>query len=124
MFLAQAASLQARATANQGALFSTQAAAIGSMQHSLARQKQLQVQSAILSLRSLGVENASAMQGAVRLAVFDPVKFSRRAAMLHAAAARDVGADFVRANRGATSVPRYRPATRRTAAHDDPPHLR
>lgn len=91
MFLAQAASLQTRVTANQGALFSAQAAAIGSMQHSLARQKQLQVQSAILSMRSLGVENASAMQGAVQLAVFDPVKLSRRAAMLHAEAAQTSG---------------------------------
>jgi Chitobiase/beta-hexosaminidase C-terminal domain len=91
MFLSQAASLQARVTANQGAMFSTQAAAIASMQHSLALQKQLQVQSAILSMRSRGVENASAMQGAVQLALLDPVKLSRRAAMLHAAAAQTSG---------------------------------
>jgi hypothetical protein len=39
----------------------------------------------------LGVENASAMQGAVQLAVFDPVKLSRRAAMLHAEAAQTSG---------------------------------
>src|SRR5271165_1625269 len=57
MFLTQAASLQARVTANQGAMFSAQAAAIASMQHSLALQKQLQVQSAILTMRR-GVENA------------------------------------------------------------------
>jgi hypothetical protein len=91
MFLTQAASLQARVSANQGATFSTQAAAIASMQHSLALQKQLQVQSAILSMRSRGVETASAMQGAVQLALFDPVKLSRRTAMLQATAAQTSG---------------------------------
>jgi Chitobiase/beta-hexosaminidase C-terminal domain len=87
MFLAQAASLQARVTANQGAMFSAQAA----MQHTLAMQKQLQVQSAILRMRSQGVENASAMQGSVQLALLDPVKLYRRTAMLHAAAAQTSG---------------------------------
>jgi len=91
MFLAQAASLQTRVTANQGAMFSTQAAAIASMQHSLALRKQLQVQSAILSMRSRGVENASAMREAVLIASLDPVKLSRRTAMLHAAAAQMSG---------------------------------
>ena len=91
MFLTQAASLQARVTANQGAMFSAQAAAIASMQHSLALQKQLQVQSAILSMRSRGVESASAMQGAVQLALLDPVNLSRRTAMLQAAAAQTSG---------------------------------
>jgi len=91
MFLTQAASLQARVTANQGAMFSAQAAAIASMQHSLALQKQLQVQSAILTMRSRGVENASAMQGAVQLALLAPASLSRRTAMLHAAAAQTSG---------------------------------
>ncbi len=91
MFLTQAASLQARVAANQGAMFSTQAAAIASVQHSLALQKQLQVQSAILSMRSQGVESASAMQRAVLLASLDPVKLSQRGAMLHAAAAQTAG---------------------------------
>lgn len=91
IFLSQAASLQARVTANQGAMFSAQAAAISAMRHSLALQKQLQVQSAILSMRSRGVESASAMRGAVQSALFDPVKFSRRTAMLHAAAAQASG---------------------------------
>ena len=75
MFLGMAASLQARVAANQ-----SQAAAISAMQHSLALQKQLQVQSAILSMRSRGVESASAVQKAVHLAMFDPIKFSRRTA--------------------------------------------
>jgi hypothetical protein len=91
MFLAQASSLQVRVTANQGAMFSAQAAALGTMQHSLALQRQLQVQSAILSMRSRGVDKTSAMQGAVQLALFDPVKLSRRTAMLHAAAAQMSG---------------------------------
>lgn len=86
MFLGMAASLQARVAANQ-----SQAAAISAMQHSLALQKQLQVQSAILSMRSRGVESASAVQKAVQLAMFDPIKFSRRTAMLHAAAAQASG---------------------------------
>jgi len=85
-FLGMAASLQARVAANQ-----SQAAVISTMQHSLARQKQLQVQSAILSMRIRGVESASAIQGAVQLASLDPVRFSRRAAMLHALAAQTSG---------------------------------
>ncbi len=91
IFLSQAASLQARVTANEGAMFSAQAAAISAMRHSLASQKQLQVQSAILSMRSRGVESASAMRGAVQFALFDPVKFSRRGAMLYAVAAQASG---------------------------------
>ncbi|MGA2650558.1 MAG: chitobiase/beta-hexosaminidase C-terminal domain-containing protein [Terracidiphilus sp.] len=87
MFLAQAASLQARVSANQGAML----AAIGAAQHSFALQRELQVRSAILSMRNQGVENASAMQGAVQLASLDPVKFSRRLAMLHAEAAQTSG---------------------------------
>ncbi|MGB8012286.1 MAG: chitobiase/beta-hexosaminidase C-terminal domain-containing protein [Terriglobales bacterium] len=91
IFLSQAASLQARVAANQGSMFASQAAAVSVMQRSLALQKQIQVQSAILSMRSRGVENASAMQGAVQLASLDPVKFSQRAAMLHAVAAQTSG---------------------------------
>jgi hypothetical protein len=91
MFLTQAASLQARVTANQGTMFATQAAAISAMQRSLVLQRQLQVQSVILSMRSRGVESAFAMQGAVRLALSDPVELSRRTAMLYAAAAQTSG---------------------------------
>lgn len=87
MFLAEATSLQSRVLANQGALFSVQAA----MQRTLALQRQLQVQSVILRLRSRGVENASAMQGAVQLAMMDPVKLARVNAMLHAEAAQTSG---------------------------------
>ena len=90
IFLSQAASLQVRATAN-GSMFASQAAAIRAMQRSLALRKQLQVQSAILSMRSRGVESAPAMQGAVQFALFDPVKSSRRTAMLHAVAAQASG---------------------------------
>ena len=91
MFLAQAASLQAQVAARQGSMFAAQASTINAMQRSLALQKQLQVQSTILSMRSGGVESASAMQRAVRLALLDPVKLSRRTAMLHAIAARTSG---------------------------------
>ena len=91
MFLAEAASLQTRVTANQWAMFSAHAAAIATMQYSLALQEQLQVQAAILKMRSRGVENASAMQRAVQLALLDPVRFSRRTALLHAAAAQTSG---------------------------------
>jgi hypothetical protein len=91
IFLTQAASLQARVTTNQQAMFSAQASAIATMRHSLDLQKQLQVQSAILSMRRQGFENASAMQGAVHLALLDPIKLSRRTAMLYAAAARSSG---------------------------------
>lgn len=90
MFLGMAASLQARAAANQGAAFSTQMA-MNAMRHSLALQRQLQVQAAIFSLRSRGVESAPAMQEAARLALNDPVKLSLRVAMLHAAAAHASG---------------------------------
>jgi hypothetical protein len=48
-------------------MFSAQAAAITAMQHSFALQKQLPVQSAILRMRSRGIESASAMQKAVQL---------------------------------------------------------
>ena len=87
IFLTQAASLQARVAMNQGTMFATQAAAISAMRRSLAIQKQLQVQSVILSMRSQGVENAPAVQRAVQLAALDPAKSLRRTAMLHAAAA-------------------------------------
>lgn len=90
MFLTQAASLQAQVAARQG-MQAAQAASIYAMQRSLDLQKQLQVQSTILSMRSRGVENASAMQGAVQLALLDPVKLSRRSAMLHALAAQTSG---------------------------------
>jgi hypothetical protein len=91
MFLSQAASLQARVSANQGTTFATQAAAIGAMQRSLVLQKQLQVQSVILSMRSRGFESASTMQGAVQLALSDPVELFRRTAKLYAAAAQTSG---------------------------------
>jgi hypothetical protein len=87
MFLGQAAMLQAQVAAHQGAMVAT----MSTMQHTLALQRQLQVQSAILRMRSKGVENASAMQGSVQLALLDPVKLSRRAAMLHAVAAQTSG---------------------------------
>jgi len=91
IFLTQAASLQARVTANQGTMFATQAAALTAMRRSLAIQKQLQVQSVILSMRSLGLESAPAVQRAVQLASLDPARSSRLAAVLHAAAARASG---------------------------------
>jgi Chitobiase/beta-hexosaminidase C-terminal domain len=72
-------------------MFSAQAAAINAMQRSLALQKQLQVQSVILNMRGRGVESASAIQGAVQLALVDPVKLSRLNAMLHAEAAQTSG---------------------------------
>jgi len=91
MFLAQAASLQARVAANQGAVFAAQAASINMMQRSLEIQKQLQVQSAILNLRSRGIESAAAMQRGVQLASFDPTASSRRSAMLYAESAQSSG---------------------------------
>ena len=91
MFLTQAASLHVRVTANQDAMFSAQATAFASRQNFLALQEQLQVQSAILSMRRRGIESASAMQRAVQLALLDPVKVSQRIAMLHAAAAQMSG---------------------------------
>jgi hypothetical protein len=90
MFLAQAASLQARVAANQGNMFAAQAA-INTMERSLVLQKQLQVQSTILAMRSRGVESASEMQEAVQLASLDPAEFLRRNAMLHAVAAQASG---------------------------------
>jgi hypothetical protein len=120
MFLAQAASLQTRVTTNHGVMFSAQAAAIGTMQHSLALQKQLQVQSAILSMRSRGVENASAMQGAVQLALFDPVKFSRRTAMLRAAAAQTSG----QTSSGQTAAQPSSPDTAQLPAEPPPMMIR
>jgi Chitobiase/beta-hexosaminidase C-terminal domain len=89
IFLTQAASLQAHVAANQGAMF--EAVTISAMQRSLAIQKQLQVQSVILSMRNRGVESASTMESAVQLALLDPSKLSRRIAMLHAAAAQASG---------------------------------
>lgn len=91
IFLTQAAGLQARVSANQGAIFASQAAAVNAMQHSLVLQKQLQVQSVILSMRNRGVESASAMQGAVQLASFDPSRPPRKTAMLLAIAAQTSG---------------------------------
>ncbi len=119
MFLGQAASLQARATANQGAMFSAQAA----MQHTLALQKQLQVQSAILSMRSRGIENESVMQRSVQLALLDPVKLSRRTAMLYATAAQTSGqtSSGQTAPSGRTSVPPPSPDT--TAVPVEPPPM-
>ncbi len=91
MFLGMAASLQVHAAANQATMFASQAAEISAMQRSLELRKQLQVQSAILYLRSVGVENTVAMQRAVQVALLDPVKSSRRSAMLHAVAAQASG---------------------------------
>lgn len=88
MFLSQAALLQARVSANQGAMLSAQ---LSAAQRSLTLQKQLQIQSAILSMRSLGAENASAMQHAVQVASLEPGKALRRSAMLHAVAAQASG---------------------------------
>jgi len=90
MFLTQAASLQAQFATKQGSMFAAQTA-ISAMQHSLALQRQLQVQSTILSMRGRGVESASAIQEAVLLASLDPIKLSRRNAMLHALAAQASG---------------------------------
>ena len=90
IFLSQAASLQLRVSQN-GAMLASQAAAISAMRRSLELRKQLQVQSAILNLRSLGVENSFAMQRAVQVALLDPAKSSRRNAMLYAVAARASG---------------------------------
>ena len=87
MFLGQAAMLQARVSANQGAM----AASMSAIQRTLALQRQLQVQSVILNMRSQGIENASAMQRSVQLALLDPIKFSRRIAMLRAVAAQSSG---------------------------------
>jgi hypothetical protein len=102
MFLGQAAMLQARVTMNQGAMASAQAA----MQRTLAMQKQLQVQSAILRMRSQGIENPSAMQGSVQLALLDPLKLSRRTAMLYAVAAQASGqASSGRASSGQAPAP-------------------
>ena len=91
IFLAEAASLQARVAANQGAMFAAQTAAFGAMQRFRTLQKELQVRSAILCMRSRGVDSAPAMQGAVKLALLDSAKLSRRSVMLHAAAAQASG---------------------------------
>jgi hypothetical protein len=91
MFMGQAAMLQVRVNTNQSALFAQQAAAISTMQQSMAMQRQLQVQSAILGMRIRGIESASEVQGAVQLASLDPAKLSRRIALLHAEAAQTSG---------------------------------
>ena len=91
MFLAQAATLQAQFAARQGSMLAAQAASINALRRSLELQKQLQVQSVILSMRNQGVESASKMQAAVQLASLDPVRLSRRNAMLHALAAQSSG---------------------------------
>lgn len=49
------------------------------------------MQSVILRMRSLGDESAPALERAVQLASLDPVKMSRRTAMLHAVAAQTSG---------------------------------
>lgn len=92
IFLTQAASLQAQFAARQGSMFAAQNASLSMMQRSLALQKQLQVQSTILRMRSGGVESASAMQEAVQVAALNPIKVSQRTAMLHAVAAQASGA--------------------------------
>lgn len=86
MFLAQAASLQTRVAANEGSMLAAQA-----MQRSVTLQRQLQIQSAILSMRSRGVENAATMQQVVQIASLDPAKSLRRSAMLHTVAAQASG---------------------------------
>ena len=88
IFLGMAALLQVRTATNQGAMF---AATIYAVQPWRTLQRQLEVQSAILGMRIRGVESASAMQGAVQLALLDPVKFAQRRAMLYAAAAHASG---------------------------------
>jgi len=90
IFLSQAALLQARVAVNQGNV-AAQAAHVSAMQWSMNLQKQLQTQSAILSMRSLGLENAFAVQHAVQVASLDPAKTLRRTAMLHAVAAQASG---------------------------------
>jgi hypothetical protein len=91
MFMGQAAMLQVRVNTNQSAMFAQQAAEISAMQQSMAMQRQLQVQSAILGMRIRGIESASEMQGAVQLASLDPAKLSRRIALLHTEAAQASG---------------------------------
>jgi len=101
MFLSQAASLQARVTANQGAMVSVQAA----MQHSLALQKQLQVQSAILSMRSQGIENASVMRSfRATCLVRSPQALPAYGDAL-CCGGSDLGPKFFWANRDPTFVP-------------------
>ena len=87
MFLAQAASLQARVGANQASIF----AANYVMQRSIALQNQLRVQSVVLRLRSQGIESAPALQGAVQAAALDPARSFRQNAVLRAQAAQASG---------------------------------
>ena len=72
-------------------MLAVQAASFNAVERSLELRKQLQVQSAILSMRNRGVESASTMQDAVQLAALNPVESARRMAMLHAAAAQASG---------------------------------
>jgi hypothetical protein len=90
MFMVQAAALQARVSGNQSAMFAQQAA-LSAMRRSITLQSELQVRSAILSMRGQGAESAFAMQNAVQLASLDPAKSFRRMAMLHAEAAQASG---------------------------------
>ena len=94
IFLGQAAALQARVAWNQGAMLSSQTAALQNMRHTQLLQGQLQAQAAILAMRSRGIDNASAVERAVQLASIssiDPLKAVRLSAMLHAAAAQTAG---------------------------------
>lgn len=89
MFLGMAASLQAQVDNQQNMLAQTES--INAMQRSVSIQNELQVQAAILGMRSLGVENAAAMQRAVQLASLERAGSLRRSAMLHAFAAQASG---------------------------------
>jgi Chitobiase/beta-hexosaminidase C-terminal domain len=89
MFLSQAASLQG--AINRSSMFAAQAASANAVQRARAVQEQLQVQATILGMRTRGVENAFAVQEAVRLASLDPGKSLQRAAKLYALAAQASG---------------------------------
>lgn len=89
MFLGMAAALQAQMNNQQS--IAAQAASIDAMQQSLSIQNDLRVQSAIRSMRSMGIENAAAMQRAVQLASLEAATTAGRRAMLHALAATASG---------------------------------
>jgi hypothetical protein len=89
MFLGMAASLQAQMENQQNV--ASQAASINAMQQSLNMQNDLRVQSAIRNMRSMGIENAAAMQHAVQLASLDAATTFGRRNMLHALAAQSSG---------------------------------
>ena len=88
MFLGMAAGLQARVSMNESA---QRAAMAGAMQRSLDMQRAFQANSAILAMRNRGIENAFAMQRAVKFALVDSAKSSQRMAMLQAEAAHTSG---------------------------------